>query len=251
MQHFGVILPNYGRGASVEAIRRTAELAEELGFASVWATEHVLVGPEAAEQYGTVYEPFATLTWIAGFTSRIERGTSSVVVPLHNPAIVAKQAATLTALTGRKLRLGIGAGWYEDEFRFLDMPFAGRGRRMDEAVRLMRALWAGETSFAGEQWSFEDVTFAPLPPELPEIWVGGVGAPSIRRIEKLGDATWHPSSNVDLDFVREVREQHPEIRLVPRTTPPLVEQFLDLGADGAIVMFEDEQSMRSFAQSYL
>jgi probable F420-dependent oxidoreductase len=250
-RHFGVVLPNYGRSSSPAAIRRTAAAAEELGFRSVWATEHIIVGPEGVDRYVPTFDPFVTLSWIAGWTQQVELGTSILLVALHNPIHVAKQVATLTELTGRPFRLGVGAGWHEDEFRFMGMGFADRGRRLDEAVRLMRALWSGERSFSGDYWQLEDATFSPLPSVQPELWVGGVSAPSIRRIELLGDATWHPSSNVDMDFVRRIREEHPEIRVVPRTTPDLVDEFLELGAGGAIVSFPDDASMEAFAAGYL
>jgi probable F420-dependent oxidoreductase len=250
-RHFGVVLPNYGRSSSPAEIRRTAAAAEELGFLSVWATEHIIVGPDGVDRYVPTFDPFVTLSWIAGWTHRVELGTSILLVPLHNPIHVAKQVATLTELTGRRFRLGVGAGWHEDEFRFMGMGFADRGRRLNEGVRLMRALWSGERSFSGDYWQLADATFSPFPSVQPEIWVGGVSPASISRIELLGDATWHPSFNVDMDFVRRIRHEHPEIRVVPRTTPDLVDDFLELGADGAIVSFPDEASMTAFAAKYL
>lgn len=236
--HFGVILPNYGLDASTDAMRRTAELAEELGFDSVWATEHVIVGPEARDPYGRVYEPFTTLGWIAGWTERLRLGTSIVILPLHNPIEVAKQAATLQELSGGRFTLGVGMGWYQPEFEFMGMPFNGRGRRGDEAIRLMRTLWKGE---------FQDATFEPLPSKPPEIWVGGSSAPAIRRAVELGDA-WHPSRGSDAGHVRRVKEQHPELRVIPRTAPEHVDAMLDAGAEGAVVQFADENQMRDFAR---
>ena len=80
-----MILPNYGAGWSPDGIRRLAEAAEELGLDSVWTTEHIIVGPEAVDPCGRVYDPLVTLGWIAGWTERVGLGTSSVLVPLHNP----------------------------------------------------------------------------------------------------------------------------------------------------------------------
>ena len=113
-----MILPNYGAGSSPVGIRRTAELAEELGYDSVWVTEHIIVGPEGVDPYGRVYDPLVTLGWIAGWTERIGLGTSIVLVPLHHPIHLAKEAATLQELSGGRLTLGFGMGWHEDEFRF-------------------------------------------------------------------------------------------------------------------------------------
>jgi probable F420-dependent oxidoreductase len=248
--HFGVILPNYGRDASVDGIRRVAELAEELGFDSVWTTEHIIVGPEGVDPYGRVYDPLVTLGWIAGWTGRIRLGTSIVLVPLHNPMHLAKEAATLQELSGGRFTLGVGMGWHRDEFDFMGVPFEGRGRRADEALRIMRALWSGERDFEGEHWTFHDATFEPLPSPAPEIWVGGSSAPALRRARELGDA-WHPSRGSDAQHVRTVKEQHPELRVIPRTSPDKVDAMLDAGAEGAVVQFPDEAAMRAFANAHV
>ena len=191
--HLGVILPNYGEHSSPDEIRRTALLAEELGYDSVWATEHILVGREAAATYGTVYEPLLTLAWLASATERVGLGTSIMLIPLHHPVELAKQVATLQLLSKRTFRLGVGMGWHEDEFRFLGVEFHGRGgRRADEALRLMRALWQGDSSFAGDFWSFDGATFAPLPQEAPEIWFGEArSVPCDERARSATSSTRH------------------------------------------------------------
>jgi probable F420-dependent oxidoreductase len=245
--HFGVILPNYGADSSPDGIRRVAELAEELGFASVWTTEHIIVGPEAVDPYGRVYDPLVTLGWIAGWTERVGLGTSIVLVPLHNPMHLAKETATVQELSGGRLTLGVGMGWHEDEFRFMGVPFQGRGRRADEALRVMRALWSGERDFDGEHWSFHDATFEPRPAKQPQIWVGGASAHAIRRARELGDA-WHPSRGIGPDDVRRVKEEHPDLRVIPRTSPDKVDAMLDAGAEGAVVQFADEAALRDFAR---
>jgi probable F420-dependent oxidoreductase len=247
--HFGVILPNFGPDSSPDRIRRFVELAEELGFESVWTTEHMIVGPEAVDRFGRVYDPLVTLGWIAGWTERIGLGTSIVLVPLHHPIHLAKEVATLQELSGGRFALGVGMGWYEPEYEFMGVDFRGRGRRGDEAIRLMRALWAGARDFDGEFWSFHDATFAPRPSHVPEIWVGGSSAPAIRRARELGDV-WHPSSGSEADHVRRTKEQHPELRVIPRTRGDLVEDMLDAGAEGAVVTFPDEAAMRDFAGRY-
>jgi probable F420-dependent oxidoreductase len=247
--HFGVILPNYGPDSSPDAIRRTAAAAEELGFDSVWVTEHIIVGPEAVEPFGRVYEPLVTLGWIAGWTERIGLGTSIVLVPLHHPIHLAKEVATLQELAGGRFTLGVGMGWHEDEYRFMGVEFHGRGRRGDEAIRLMRALWNGEQNFEGQYWTFDNATSEPHPSPQPEIWVGGSSKPALRRARELGDA-WHPSRGSDTEHVRRVKEEHPGLRVVPRTSPENVEAMLDAGAEGAVVTFDDEAAMRAFARRY-
>jgi probable F420-dependent oxidoreductase len=248
--HFGVILPNYGLGSSVEDIRRVAKAAEELGFDSVWTTEHIIVGPEAVDPYGRVYDPLVTLAWIAGWTERIGLGTSIILVPLHHPIHLAKEVATLQELSGGRVTLGVGMGWHKDEYDFMGIEFAGRGRRADEEIRVMRALWGNERSFEGDHWSFHDATFEPRPSRQPEIWVGGSSARAIRRARELGDA-WHPSRGSDAAHVRQVKSEHPGLRVIPRTSPDKVGAMLEAGAEGAVVSFPDEQAMRDFARRNL
>ena len=246
--HLGVILPNYGADADPARIRATAEAAAELGLDSVWATEHIIVGPDGVDPYGRVYAPLVTLGWIAGFTERVGLGTSIVLVPLHHPIHLAKEVATLQELSGGRVLLGVGMGWHEDEFRFLGVEFHGRGRRADEALRVMRALWAGEHSFRGEHWSFENATSEPLPNPPPEIWVGGSSEHAIRRAREFG--VWHPSRGVRPEDVRRVAESHQELRIVPRTTSDHVEAFLEAGAEGAVVKVEDETALGELAARF-
>ena len=245
-----MILPNYGAGSSPDGMRRVVETAEALGFDSVWTTEHIVVGPDWIDPYGRVYDPLVTLGWIAGWTERVRLGTSIVILPLHNPFHVAKQAATLQDLSGGRAIVGVGMGWYEREYEFMGVEFAGRGRRGDEAIRLMRALWNGERHFEGSHWSYSDATADPLPSPPPEIWIGGSSARAIRRARELGDV-WHPSRGSDAAHVRTVKEEHPQLRVMPRTVPEHVDAMLGAGAEGAVVTFADEAAMREFASTHL
>lgn len=240
------MLPNAGEVASADAIRRVGLAAEELGLDSVWASEHMLVAADAAESYGRVFDSLTALAWLAAQTERVRLGTSIVLVPLHHPVELAHEAATLQELSGGRLRLGLGTGWHEEEFRFLGFGFADRGRRADEAIRLLRALWAGETAFSGRYWSFDDARFGPLPDPAPEIWIGGTSPRSLRRARELGDA-WHPNDS-DLELVRRARERWPEGPIVPRTSSKLLDgppdeaasrirALAEAGADGIVQSF--------------
>jgi probable F420-dependent oxidoreductase len=248
--HFGVILPNYGRGSSPAGIREVVEAAEELGFHSVWTTEHIVVGPEGVDPYGRVYDSLVTLGWIAGWTERIGLGTSIILAPLHNPFRLAKEVATLQELSGGRVTLGLGMGWHRDEYEFMGVPFEGRGRRGDEVIRILRALWSGEREFDGRVWSYREATAEPHPSPQPEIWIGGSSERAIRRARELGDV-WHPSRASDPDHVREVKQRHPDLRVVPRTSPERVEAMLDAGAEGAVVTFADTAAMQELARAHL
>jgi alkanesulfonate monooxygenase SsuD/methylene tetrahydromethanopterin reductase-like flavin-dependent oxidoreductase (luciferase family) len=169
-----------------------------------------------------------------------------LILPLHNPIHLAKEIATLQELSGGHFALGVGMGWHRAEFEFVGEAFEGRGRRGDEAIRLMRALWNGESDFDGRWWSFHDATSEPLPSPQPEIWVGGSSERAIRRARELGDV-WHPSRGSTVDHVRSVKQRFPELRTIPRTSPDRVDAMLDAGAEGAVVSFADEAAMREFA----
>jgi probable F420-dependent oxidoreductase len=247
--HFGVILPNYGPGASPHGIRRVAELAEELGFDSVWATEHIIVGPDAVDPYGRVYDPFVTLGWIAGWTERLRLGTSILILPLHSPFRVAKDVATLQELSNGRFVLGVGMGWHRAEFEIMGVEFEGRGRRGDEAIRVMRSIWDGEDRFEGRYWSFREATSEPHPSPQPGLWIGGSSERAIRRARTLGDV-WHPSRGSSVEHVRRVKAEHPDIRVIPRTSPGQVDEMLEAGAEGAVITFPDEDGMRAFARRF-
>ena len=237
--HFGVILPNYGLDSNPEEIRRIAELAEELGFDSVWATEHIIVGPEGHDPYGRVYAPLVTLGWIAGFTTRVALGTSIILVPLHDPILLAKEIATLQELSGRPFLFGVGVGWHRDEYEFLGVPFEGRDRRADESIRLIRSVWSGD--------AFPDAMSEPLLSPQPEIWVGGASEQAIRRALELGDV-WHPSRSTNATDVRRVKAEHPHLRVIPRVAAEHVDAMLDAGAEGAVIHFSGDDAMREFAK---
>jgi probable F420-dependent oxidoreductase len=189
---FGVGLPNYGPHTSFDAIRRVALAAEELGYDSVWTTDHVIVPKEHIEPYGHIYESVVTLAMVASVTQRVRLGTSIIVLPMRNPVLFAKQAATIDAASGGRMIVGVGVGWNEPEYKNLSADFKNRGKRLDEDITLLRALWSSENAnFHGKYTQITDSIFAPLPArkEIP-IWIGGNGEPSWRRAAALGDA-WH------------------------------------------------------------
>jgi probable F420-dependent oxidoreductase len=169
---------------------------EELGFDSIWVSDHIIVPEGSSYIPENMDEPLAVLAWLAAETRHVTIGTSVLIVPYRDPVFAAKFLSTVDALSGGRLVVGVGAGWLEAEFDALSVPFAERGTRTDESLRVYRNLWETETSsFAGEYKRYENMRMfpkkAPARRGTIPIWVGGNGAPSIRRAAELGDG-WHP-----------------------------------------------------------
>jgi probable F420-dependent oxidoreductase len=252
----GVVLPNSGAHATARALARIADAAEELGFDHLWVGETMLVPEEFGGSDTPTLDPLATLAYLAGRLERVRLGTTIVRLPLHHPVDLAKQTSSLHELSGGRLILGVGVGWSEAEFRLLGQSFEDRERRTDEALRVLRAIWAGEPDFRGDFWSFENVGFAPHPEPAPQIWVGGLSRRSIRRARELGDA-WHPNSG-DFRYLRTAKELWPEGRVIPRAglsyepgdSPSLagppeeiarrIDGYRAAGAAGLVITFGEE-----------
>ncbi|HEY0537000.1 MAG TPA: LLM class flavin-dependent oxidoreductase [Actinoallomurus sp.] len=173
----GVNVPNFGPGTDPGVLRDWAHTVEGLGFDLLMVSDHIVVTPDVAAQYPSpFYEPFTTLSWLAGITDRIRLGTTVVIVPYRHPLLLARMAANLQRLSGGRLVLGVGVGWARQEFAALGVPFDQRGRLTDEHLRTVRAAWQDEADHG--------------PASIP-IWVGGNSDAGLRRAVRLGDA-WHP-----------------------------------------------------------
>jgi len=184
---FGIHLPQYGRVASGDAVTRAARHAEDLGFADVWVSDHVVHPAEQSYPSPYLLDPFATLAWAAAVTERVRLGTSVLVVPQHNTVWLANHLASLDAMSGGRLVLGAGVGWSRREYEALGQSFGNRGRRMDEALDLLRAAWTEDpTSFDGEYHHLTDIRFLPKPAGHIPIWVGGGVEAAFRRAVQKG-----------------------------------------------------------------
>jgi len=214
---FGICVPNYGETSSTEAIRNVALEAERAGCDSLWTTDHILMPRNSGTPYERIFDSISTLAYLAGITKRVKLGISSLIVAMRNPVVVAKQLATIDNLSGGRLMLAIGAGWNEKEFDHLGSDFHNRGKRVDASIRLMRALWRGETNFKSRVLSleFSDAVFEPLPIQKHlTIWIGGTSKAAMKRAANLGDA-WHPNVQPLEQFaklVADFRESFPEAR---------------------------------------
>lgn len=170
-------VPNFGPGTEPGVLRRWAQTVEGLGFDLLMISDHIAVTADVAEQYpAPFYEPFTTLAWIAGLTSRIRLGTTVLIVPYRHPLLIARMAANLNDLSGGRLVLGVGVGWAAQEFGALGVPFNQRGKLTDDYLRAVRAAWADQRDYRSGQ--------------IP-IWVGGNSDAGLRRAVRLGGA-WHP-----------------------------------------------------------
>jgi len=216
----GIHLPQYGRVSGPEAVARAARHGEELGFADLWVSDHV-VHP-AAQTYPSphLYDPLMTLAFAAALTTRIGLATSVMIVPMHGPLELANALASLDALSGGRLTVGAGVGWSRDEYRALGYSFEDRGRRMDEAIDLLRVAWSDDpVSFHGEFTSFDDIRVLPKPAHPIPIWIGGGSERAYRRATERGDG-FHavgikPPDAVEI--VKRIRRDRPEESFVIST----------------------------------
>lgn len=211
----GVHLPQIGRKAGPDGIRQAAVQAEALGFADVWVSEHIITPAGAMYPPSPLfYDPVLTLTWAAAYTKRVGLGTSVLVLPMRHPLPLAKELATLQNLSGGRFILGAGVGWMEAEFAALGVPFAERGRRMDEGIAMMRAVWSDDpVSFASRHIpaAIDDMRMMPKPIKPIPIWIGGTSEPALKRAARLDG--WHGSRAMPeqaVPLVKRLREERPE-----------------------------------------
>jgi alkanesulfonate monooxygenase SsuD/methylene tetrahydromethanopterin reductase-like flavin-dependent oxidoreductase (luciferase family) len=173
----GVNVPNFGPGTNPARLRDWARVVEGLGYDLLMVSDHVVITPDVAEQYpAPFYEPFTTLSWLAGITERVRLGTTVLIAPYRHPLLVARMAANLDALSGGRLVLGVGVGWARGEFEALGVSHERRGRHTDEVLAELRRAWTDTADYGAGT--------------IP-VWVGGSSTAALRRTVRYGDA-WHP-----------------------------------------------------------
>jgi probable F420-dependent oxidoreductase len=250
----GLAIPNMGENAPA-AVRELPVLAEDLGYDSVWVTDH-LVGVRATDEvYGPYWmEAVTALTWVAATTRTIRVGTGVLVVPHRDPLLTAKMLTTLDVLSDGRLDVGIGTGWSKTEYRALGVGdrFEPRGAVTNEALEVMFACWAGgEIEHAGTYFAIKHVRVQPVPRQSPHppIWVGGTSRPALRRAAAFGDV-WHPN-DISPRELREVGERLNELagRPVPRSVrldtsdeqlerlDEVVDEYMAAGAVRVVIEF--------------
>ena len=208
----GIHLPQYGRAASADAIATVAQRAEQLGFADVWVSDHIVQPADQGYPSPYLFDPLLTLGWAAAASTSIRLGTSVLVVPQYHPLHLANSLASLDNLSGGRLTLAAGVGWSQGEYEALDQDFATRGARMDEALDILRICWEQDpASYHGAHYDFEDIKVLPKPAHRIPIWIGGAGVAALRRTVEHGDG-FHAISTPPADLaptIAELRLQRP------------------------------------------
>jgi probable F420-dependent oxidoreductase len=182
---FGVSFGSFGAGLVTGAtLLEWAEQSERLGFDALWFRDHVL-------WHSPVLDPFTMLGAIAARTSRLRLGPGVLLLPLRHPTLVAKAIATLDVVSGGRAMLGVGVGGeFPKEYEACGVPLSERGRRADEALEVIRALWTrAPAGHAGRFFPFEGAVMEPRPVQRPHppIWVGGRSDAALRRAARFGD----------------------------------------------------------------
>jgi len=199
--NIGVVFPQVEIGPDPVAIREYAQAVEAMGYTHILAFDHVLgANPDRPGGWKGPYtyrhsfhEPFVLFGFLAAATRRVELVTGILILPQRQTALVAKQAAVVDVLSGGRLRLGVAVGWNPVEFEALGENFKNRGRRIEEQIEVMRALWTNELiTFEGQWHRVPDAGINPLPIQRPiPIWMGGESEVVVRRAARLADG-WLP-----------------------------------------------------------
>jgi probable F420-dependent oxidoreductase len=206
-----VEFPSVAYREGPKAVGKLAKGIEDIGYDQLDVYDHVVMGYDIEGRTKSIYpaqmpiiEAFMMLSYAAAMTDKIGLGTEVLILPQRQPALVAKQVSSLDTLSDGRVRLGVGIGWQESEYEALGESFKTRGRRMDEAMELLRAYWREERiEFESEHYPTEAMAMEPKPPQggdLP-IWVGGNTPPAFRRVGKYGDG-WLASQVSDTDFAK-------------------------------------------------
>ena len=199
----GLMFVNSGPFADPQLFAHLAQTAERCGFESIWTVEHVVIPHDYKSPYPyspsgkipgpedvAISDPLLPLAYAAAITKNLKLGTGVLILPQRHPLYVAKEIATLDVLSNGRMLLGIGSGWLEEEFQALGLDFHERGKRTDEAIQSLRALWGeGASSFHGRHFNFGPVQCFPKPVRKTgvPIIVGGHSPAAARRAGRYGN----------------------------------------------------------------
>ncbi len=215
----GFNIPHMGPAASADNIVRVAKKAEELGYETLWVTERLLfpasprtpypATPDGSlpDVYKTVIDPIASLTFVAAHTNKIGLGTSVLDSPYYNPVMLARSLTALDVLSNGRLRLGMGLGWSEDEYEACGAPMTQKGKRADEFIGVLKAIWTTDPSeFSGEFFKLAKSTILPKPVQNPHppIYLAAYSPGAMKRAATLADG-WLPAG-VPIPAMKEMWE---------------------------------------------
>ncbi|MGH3501045.1 MAG: TIGR03619 family F420-dependent LLM class oxidoreductase [Nocardioidaceae bacterium] len=241
----GFALPHVGPVAARDNVRAVAKEAETLGYDSLWTLERLLKPVRAKTpypatpdgqlnaQYQTVYEHLSVLTYAAAITSRVRLGVSVLNLPYHHPVTLAKRIATMDQLSGGRLVLGIGLGWSEDEADATNIPFRERGKVGEEAIGVLKALWAPDpVEFHGTYFNVPQCEFGPKPAQYPHppLLIGGFASVALQRAGRLADGFTGCCASVDLllDFKSQFEQAAREAGRDPTMLPTVIRCLVQL-----------------------
>ncbi len=206
-------------GAPIAAYAAVAQRADQLGFEALWIPEHLAVPLDYAAVYPyhasgrpgfepdvPFADPWVMFAHLAALTKRLQFGVGVFVLPLRNPFVVAKAAATAQLLSGGRIQMGVGIGWMREEFDAVGEKFERRGARMEEMMTVMRKLWTGDAvEHKGDWYSFEKLQMSPgLSAPLPLV-IGGSSDAAIRRAARIANGWYGPPE--DLAQAQESKER--------------------------------------------
>ena len=206
----GFGLPISGAWATPAAMTRVAAAAERAGYSSLWTFQRLLhpLDKEWGPMYHAVHDPVVALAHVAASTEQVRLGAAVLNMPYYSPVVLAKQLTTLDAVCAGRLDVGLGAGWAPEEFIAVSVPLAERGRRADEFLRCLSAIWDDDpVAFEGEFYRVPRSSIQPKPVQRPHppVLLGGTAEPALRRAGRLADG-WISSSRHDLRHVGEAVE---------------------------------------------
>ncbi len=250
----GIFLHNHTVQSDPAAAVEIAVRAEELGYDSVWAGEHVVVpsprvAPSPVEPTEPMGDPIVLLAHLAARTERMLLGTGVIVLPQRNPLVLAKQLATLDVVSGGRLIVGIGAGYLEPELTALGVPMARRGARTDAYLSAMRSLWEDAAPAAdGEFVAFSGIDAHPRPVQRPlPVVVGGHSPAAWRRAARYAQG-WYGYLRTPDEVAEQVaglrkaeaeagRAERLEISVTPslRLDDDVARAYTDAGVDRLVV----------------
>jgi len=255
----GVNLINFGPGVSPASLKSWATLSEALGYHIIMTSDHIAITPDVQSRYpAPFYEPLSLLGWLAGVTTKIEIGTTVIIVPYRNPLELAKATANVDQLSDGRFILGVGIGWAQEEFHVLNAAYKSRGAVTNEYLAAVKLLWTQDVaSYNGKFISFDDVHTAPRPIQTPHppIWVGGPSDAAMRRTVRYGDA-WHPIriqmdwfKNTGIPRLKEISDE--EAKSVPELCPRIRLRLTDspvTGSDRVVGEGDIDQVHRDLAE---